>query len=923
MRKIPAALTLAVALFVAGALAAPAAAFDGPGIVRKKDKDKKKDDDKAGGEAAKAADKKDEPKEKPFADVVKDFTVQEGLFTVYRKDDKTFLEIRPDQYDRYYMVSQTRTNGVGEGNFLGNQMLGNYLIQFHKVGKGVQLVSRNVMFRADSDPAMKEAVERSFADSLMGAVKLESLPQPDRKSDLIDLSPLFLRDIERVNQFTDQVLKSPYTLDKDDSYLGTIKSFPKNLEVEAVLNFANPRSTVFPLLADSSSMLLRYNYSITALPEGDYRPRIADDRVGHFVTTVQDYSSDGRYTPALRYVNRWKLEKADPSAAMSKPLVPITYYLDRSIPEKHRKAVADGILLWNKAFEKIGFQDAVVVKQAPDDPNWDSADARYATVRWFVATDAAFAIGPSVKNPFTGQIYDADVGFSESMVRFGHREFQEMVDPLAEARGMIADARDFDGSDAALRALLASRGRGAGEGLTCGIGDEAYRQAGFGLGLLEARGLMQPDGPEELAYVNEFLMAVTAHEIGHTLGLRHNFRASTFHSAVELQDAALTTATGLTGSVMEYTPVNLAPPGGRQGQYWQTTLGPYDYWAIEYAYKPIHASSPEGELPALRRIASRAPELALANATDEDAAGFIPAPVGMDPRSHQWDIGGDPIQFYTDRMGMVRDLWSMLPAKVERDGDGYQVVRRAFNQGVGEYFPAVASITKYVGGVEHNRDHVGDPGGRPPYVPVPAVEQRRALSFLGTYVFAADAFPFRPDLVDSLAIERYGAFSWLNVQPQLDYPIHDLVLAIQNLALTRLYHPILLKRVLDNDTKVAKGEDHIEMAEIFTTLRDAIWSELPSRAPAGGARPSKLTIDSFRRALQREHLDRLIELAIGSVKTAPNEAEALARADLMELKGRISVAVRAQGLDLPTKSHLMESQARIDQALDAVTVRGA
>src|SRR5262249_13988806 len=147
---------------------------------------------------------------KPFADVVKDFKLQEGLFNIYRKEDKTLLELRPDQYDVFFMANVTRLNGVGEGDLLGNQMLDNYMIQFHKVGKSVQLLMKNVMFRSDGDPAMKHAVDRGFADSMAASAKLESQPHPDRKSDLIDLSPLFIRDVERVSQFTETFYKSPY-----------------------------------------------------------------------------------------------------------------------------------------------------------------------------------------------------------------------------------------------------------------------------------------------------------------------------------------------------------------------------------------------------------------------------------------------------------------------------------------------------------------------------------------------------------------------------------------------------------------------------------------------------------------------------------------------------------------------------------------
>jgi hypothetical protein len=165
-------------------------------------------------------------------------------------------------------------------------------------------------------------------------------------------------------------------------------------------------------------------------------------------------------------------------------------------------------------------------------------------------------------------------------------------------------------------------------------------------------------------------------------------------------------------------------------------------------------------------------------------------------------------------------------------------------------------------------------------------------------------------------------FAAFGPNPRLDYAIHDTVLAIQELALGRLYHPLLLSRVLDGDTKIAKGEDHVEMAEIFSSLRDSIWKELPPATSTPGTKPPKTAIDSFRRALQRAQLDHLVKLATGSVATAPNEAVALARADLLDLKGRIGAAAKAAGLDASTKAHLAASQSRIEEALDAKVLHG-
>src|SRR5262249_33512954 len=234
------------------------------------------------------------------------------------------------------------------------------------------------------------------------------------------------------------------------------------------------------------------------------------------------------------------------------------------------------------------------------------ADVRYHTIRWFINTDTGFAIGPSRANPFTGQIYDADIGFSENITRFSRREISEDVGVVSmpwEAEPPRLFTAPWSISQA---------------GNLCTLGDGAMREAEFGFDVLEARGIT-PDSPEAEAYVRAFLRHVTAHEVGHTLGLRHNFRASTIRTLEQLQDAELAAREGLTGSVMDYLPSNIGPKGGKQGEHYQSTIGPYDYWAIEYAYKPIDARTPEDELPELRKIAARASEPLLAYATDEDA----------------------------------------------------------------------------------------------------------------------------------------------------------------------------------------------------------------------------------------------------------------------------------------------------------------
>jgi Domain of unknown function (DUF5117) len=214
-----------------------------------------------------------------------------------------------------------------------------------------------------------------------------------------------------------------------------LKAFDRNIEIETVNHFAAEQPPLPPLLSpgvppppspepprnipDIRSVLFHFRYSISELPGPGFRPRLADDRVGHFFTQVEDYSSDRNFESSRRYINRWRLEKQDPSAPLSPPKQPIVFWMENTIPVEYRDAIREGVLLWNKAFERIGFKDAVRVKQQPDNADWDPADVRYGTLWWFAGyPDPGFAEGPSRVNPLTGEIYDADIRFDAGMTRF-------------------------------------------------------------------------------------------------------------------------------------------------------------------------------------------------------------------------------------------------------------------------------------------------------------------------------------------------------------------------------------------------------------------------------------------------------------------------------------------------------------------------
>ena len=364
--------------------------------------------------------------------------------------------------------------------------------------------------------------------------------------------------------------------------------------------------------------------------------------------------------------------------------------------------------------------------------------------------------------------------------------------------------------------------------------------------------------------------------------------------------------------------MNIAPEGKEQGDYYTKTIGPWDYWVIEYAYKPIDASKPEGELKALGEIASRVATPELTYGTDGDASWYQYR--DLDPLVNRWDLGADPLEFAKRRRAVVIELWDKIAEKVTKEGMGYQRVRRAFGTLLSEYGYTMLLASRFIGGQSHHRDHRGDENGRLPFVPVPAAKQREALQFLKEYALSDKAFNFPAELLNSLAVTRWsdwGSDSWNATR--LDYPVHNVVLRNQTRILERLLYPTILSRVQDTELKFAKGEDVFTLPELFSGITDAVWVELGRDAGAKQWSNSDAFISSFRRGLQREHLKQLIKLILDADSGTPEDARSLARLHLGQINSKIQrVLQNARGnLDDYSFAHLEESQARVEKALDA------
>ncbi len=829
---------------------------------------------------------------KPFDEVIKGAKEEKGYLTLWRKDDKTWIELVPEQFNKPFFFSFNLRKGLGERGFYSGMMGDSQLAVWRQVGPQLQLVALNPTFKAKGGTPMARAIGDSFSESLIASSPIASAPHGDRKSVLVDANALLISDIPGAASNLEAVYRQPYGFDKANSSLAEIRSDERQTSILLNAHFSlsrrmlppvaapgAPRPAQTPLpgtLPDFRSLFLGYQLNFMALPENPMASRAKDDRVGYFATTCLDFTDDLKPRQERQILHRWRLEKADPALEISEPKQPIVYWLDRNIPEKFRKVVTDGILEWNKAFEKIGFKNAVVVKQQPDDADWDTTDARHASIRWMVGSDLAFAIGPSMVDPRTGEILDADIGIGEFWSRMLRAQRRDEL-PVASS-----ETNPF-GSDA------------SGMAHTVTASDMA--DLGFGMDLLEARLDLDPESPEVESYILAFMKDLVTHEVGHTLGLRHNFKASSVYTEAQLQDPAFTQKNGIAGSVMEYNALNLALEGQKQGDYVQATLGPWDYWVIEYGYKPI---APEKEAEELEAIAARgAKDPLLAYSTDEDA-GFGGPQEGMDPDVNRRDLGSDPLAFAQKRVQLSRELWNRLQNQPMKKGQDFDRRRTVFMGALNQVSNATIMASKYIGGVSFVYD--GPESGNLPLRPVPGSRQREALKLLEQAIFNVDAFRFKPEFVATLvpnSLTRRG-------NPAPDPSLSQIVSGVHQRLLQQLYQPVVAQRILDTPDKVQNPKEAFRLSELYDGLQSAIWSELKTGKDVG----------LMRRNLQREHLNILAHQVLRG-NGAPADARALARQGLKTLQAQLKAAMVKPAMSKEAKAHFADCLATLEESLKA------
>ncbi len=803
--------------------------------------------------AAPAKAKKEQKAAKTIQETVKDMTKIEGLFDLYQdpKTGKLKMVIKKDQLGKEFLhFAQVSDGLVGVAAFRG-AYAGARIYSIDRHYKNIEFKAENTSFYFDPENAVSKAKDANINSPVISSLPIIA-EDKDTGDILIDADKLFL------SESLLQIKPSPRPGTKPGTRLGLgklsksktkyveIDNYPENTDFQVEYVYDNPAPivpqarTVTPGLfavTDPRSIEVSVRHSMIEVPENNYMPRYDDPRVGYFMNQVHDMTAVADHTPYRDVIRRWHLEKKDPTAELSEPVEPIVWWIENTTPEHIRETVKHATLEWNKAFEKAGFKNAIQVKVQPDDAEWDAGDIRYNVLRWTSSPRPPFGgYGPSFANPRTGQLLGADIMLEYSV--FNRIAFAEelMATEAISMEQAMEESLEYDTN----------------------IHKAMYQDAMDGRMMMEA----MVDSPEEVSdFLYDFIHFLVLHEVGHTLGLNHNMKSSQLHDLDSVSDKNKTASVGLTGSVMDYPAINFATDG-KQGNFYTTTPGPYDLWAIEFGYKPSlgNADAEKDRMTALL-ARSTEPELAFGN----DADDMRSPGKAIDPRINVGDMTSDAVGFAVGQMDHIRNVEDQLVGRLVKEGDSYQGLVNGFGALYRQYGGHARTISRYIGGVYLDRGFAGQPGATEPFQPVEKTKQKEAMNALAKYIFAEDAFDFNKDILSKLQLQRRGFnhFSFTE-----DPKVHDWALNTQRGVLVQLLHPVVQKRIIDS----AMYGNEYELSEVMSDLTNAIF-----KGDSGD-------VNSMRQNLQIEYIKGLARIVQSNGKAGySNQSVALARQQLKNI----------------------------------------
>jgi len=776
--------------------------------------------------APKDAKKEKKSEIKAYDTVITDEAItHKGVFTVHRIDDKLFWEIPRDQLDVDFLwVTQLARTAAGYG--LGGTGVQDRVVRFELRDEKVLFRDVKYSIRAEIDDPIRESVDNTNVRPILRAFQIKAWGKD--QAPVIEVTDLFFSDS---SEFGAGRSLNAQGMDKERSFLEDVKAFPRNIETKVLATFkvSGGGARTFPFVPDSgprtdptlSSITTIVHHSMIRLPDEPMRPRETDTRVGYFGVGFQDFGTSEHRVESIEYATRWRLEKKDPAAELSEPVTPITFYIAREIPAKWRPYVKQGVEAWKPAFEKAGFKDAIRCVEAPsrrEDPDWDAEDARYSTLRW-LPSSIENAMGPHVSDPRTGEILEADILIYHNLLK-----------------------------------LLTSW-----YFVQCGPLDTRAQTLPF---------------PDEL--IGELLAYVVTHEVGHSLGLRHNMKGSSAYTVEQLRSKEFTEKYGTEASIMDYGRFNyVAQPG--DGARLIPLLGPYDFFAIEWGYRVFpNSKSMKDDEPFLQQICDR-------QISDPMVRFGDPNP-SEDPSQQTEDLGSDPVRATELGIANLKRVAEMLISATCKPGDDHERLAEMYGEMMGQLDRELGHVANVVGGLRGLDVRFGQ--GDRIYEAVPVDEQRRAVAFLIANVFETPEWTRPPAVLDR--IQKAGVPSRL--------------LSTQTRILATLLSSSRLSRMSEH---AARSQSGYTPADLLLVLRLGIFRELSER-------PVAPTLE--RRNLQRAYLDLLIARA-GS-EDAGNDDAALARLELLAIHELAKAALDATKDERTIRAHLIDVIADTEKALD-------